>query len=263
MKDARTKLNICRFLSSTLLLVAPAISSAHFLELVPRQAVVSEQAHQSVNLDIQFTHPMAAGPRMDMGKPVRFGVMTRGEQTDLLESVITEKDDEGKRHYSSSYTVKQPGDHTFFIEPEPYWEPSEEVMIIHYTKVIVSAFGGDGTWDQLLGMPVEIEPMTQPYGLWTGNIFKGVVLKDGEPVSGATVEVEWKNDGSVSIPSDEFVTQTIKADQQGVFTYAMPREGWWGFAALLTADEPMNNPDGESVEVEEGGLIWVYVQDME
>lgn len=256
------KTNLWGLLSSALLFTIPAISSAHFLELVPEVAVVSKQANQSVNLNIQFTHPMASGPRMNMSMPVRFGVMIRGKQEDLLGSLTT-KEDEGNRHYSSTYSVQQPGDHIFFIEPEPYWEPSEEAMIIHYTKVIVSAYGGDGTWDQLVGMPVEIKPMTQPYGLWSGNLFRGVVLKNGEPVPGATVEVEWRNDGSVTIPSDEFITQTIKADQQGVFSYAMPREGWWGFAALVTADQPMKNSGGETVDVEEGGLIWVYVHDME
>ena len=28
------------------------------------------------------------------------------------------------------------------------------------------------------------------------------------------------------------VTQTIKADPNGIFTYAAPKAGWWGFAAL-------------------------------
>ena len=104
------------------LFIVPAISSAHFLELIPQHAVVSEQTDRSINLDIQFTHPMASGPRMDMGMPVRFGVMTRGEKEDLLSS-LTKEEDDGKRHYSSSYSIQQPGDHVFFIEPEPYWEP--------------------------------------------------------------------------------------------------------------------------------------------
>lgn len=262
MSASFQKTRMSGLLAGAWLFIMPAISSAHFLELIPQHAVVSEQTGRSVNLDIQFTHPMASGPRMDMGMPVRFGVMTRGEQQDLLGSLIIHEED-GKRHYSVSHSAAGPGDHVFFIEPEPYWEPSEEVMIVHYTKVIVNAYGGSSAWDQLVGMPVEIEPMTQPYGLWSGNLFRGVVLKDGEPVPGATVEVEWRNDGSVAIPSDVFVTQTIKADQQGVFSYAMPREGWWGFAALLTADKPMKNPGGETVDVEAGGLIWVYVQDME
>ena len=33
-------------------------------------------------------------------------------------------------------------------------------------------------------------------------------------------------------PAGAFVTQLIKADGEGVFAYAMPRAGWWGFAAI-------------------------------
>ena len=47
-----------------------------------------------------------------------------------------------------------------------------------------------------------------------------------------------------------------------MFAYAMPRAGWWAFAALVDGDEPMKNPDGEEVPVELGGLIWVKTVDM-
>jgi cobalt/nickel transport protein len=55
----------------------------------------------------------------------------------------------------------------------------------------------------------------------------------------------------------------IKADAGGVFSYAMPRAGWWGFAALVDGDRKMANPDGEMVDVELGGLMWVKTVDME
>ena len=42
----------------------------------------------------------------------------------------------------------------------------------------------------------------------------------------------------------------------------MPRAGWWGFAALVEGDTPMKAPDGKSVPVEEGALIWVKATDM-
>jgi cobalt/nickel transport protein len=77
------------------------------------------------------------------------------------------------------------------------------------------------------------------------------------------VEVEWRNDGSVEAPADPFVTQIVRTDSNGVFTYVMPRAGWWGFAALLAGDETMANPDGEEVEVETGALLWVKTVDME
>jgi cobalt/nickel transport protein len=55
----------------------------------------------------------------------------------------------------------------------------------------------------------------------------------------------------------------IKADSRGVFSYTMPKAGWWGFAALVDGDEKMPNPDGEPVDVELGGVIWVKTVDME
>ena len=135
-------------------------------------------------------------------------------------------------------------------------------MIIHYTKVVVDAFGAGEGWDADVGLPVEIAPLVRPYGLWTGNLFRGVVEKRGEPVPYAKVEVEWRNDGSLTPPSDPFITQVIKADANGVFSYAMPRAGWWGFAALLQGDIPMKNPDGREVPAEAGALIWVHARDM-
>jgi cobalt/nickel transport protein len=52
------------------------------------------------------------------------------------------------------------------------------------------------------------------------------------------------------------ITQTIKADQNGVFTYAAPAAGWWGFAALSQADFKLDHA-GEKKDVEIGAVIWV------
>jgi cobalt/nickel transport protein len=78
----------------------------------------------------------------------------------------------------------------------------------------------------------------------------------------AEIEVEWMNDGSVQPPADAFVTQVIRADAAGTFAYAMPRAGWWGFAALVDGDKPMRSPAGKDVPVELGGLMWVRATDM-
>jgi uncharacterized GH25 family protein len=63
------------------------------------------------------------------------------------------------------------------------------------------------------------------------------------------------------IPSDYMVTQTIKADGNGVFTYGAPRAGWWGFAALNTSDTKMKQA-GEDKDVELGAVLWVEFLDM-
>jgi cobalt/nickel transport protein len=239
----------------------PLGARAHFQELIPSTDIVTSETGSRVELALTFTHPMERGPVMDMGEPVRFGVVGPQGAEDLKGALAAVERD-GKRAYRAEYRVRRPGDHVFFVEPAPYWEPAEGVMIVHYTKVVVDAFGGGEGWDAELGLPVEIAPLSRPYGLWTGNLFRGIVKRAGKPVPFATVEVEWRNDGSVTPPADPFVTQVVKADGNGVFAYAMPRAGWWGFAALLEGDARMRSPEGSEVPVELGALIWVHTRDM-
>jgi cobalt/nickel transport protein len=244
-------------------LMPAAVSEAHFQVLRPSDEIISPEDPKTVRLDAIFTHPMENGPVMEMGRPRRFGVLAAGKQHDLLETLQSKKVD-GKTAYETTYRVRRPADYVFYIEPAPYWEPAEQKMIVHYTKVIVDGFGAEEGWDEMVGLPVEIEPLVRPYGLWTGNVFRGVVRRDGKPVPFAEIEVEYLNeDEEVKPPSSPFVTQVIKADADGEFCYAMPRAGWWGFAALVEGTEKMKNPEGKEVDVELGGLIWVRTQDME
>lgn len=103
--------------------------------------------------------------------------------------------------------------------------------------------------------------MSKPYGLYAGNVFQGVVRRDGEPVPHAEVEVEFYNqDKTARAPSDYMITQTVKADEKGIFTYAVPRSGWWGFSALTPADYTISR-EGEEKEVELGAVLWVNFHD--
>jgi cobalt/nickel transport protein len=242
--------------------IVATVALAHFQVLLPSMDIVTESGPREIGLNILFTHPMEQGPVMQMGRPRRFGVLFGGEKHDLL-AALKPRALDGKAAYTASYAIKAPGDYVFYLEPAPYWEPAEEKMIVHYTKVVVDAMSAEEGWDALVGLPVEIEPLVRPYGLWTGNSFRGIVRKDGKPVPFAAVEVEyWNEGGKVKPPADPFVTQVVKADANGVFCYTMPRAGWWGFAALVDGDEKMKSPDGKLVDVELGGLMWVNVIDM-
>ena len=253
---------LCPLAAALVLLALPASLQGHFQVLIPSRDVFSAADGRTVDLGILFTHPMENGPVMEMGVPKQFGVLAGGEKLDHLDQ-LHPKTIDGKAAYSCQARLRRPGDHVFYLEPAPYWEPGEKKMIIHYTKVVVDFLGAETGWDALVGLPVEIEPLVRPYGLWTGNAFRGIVRHDGQPVPFATVEVEYLNaDENVAIPNDAFVTQTIKADAQGVFSYSIPRAGWWGFAALVDGPQPMAAPTGEKVDVELGGLIWVQTVDM-
>lgn len=251
---------LCVIMTAWLAGSAPAL--AHFQLLKPSTDVVTEATGGLLQLDLIFTHPMAGGPVMPMARPVRFGVQQGKTVEDLLPQLVPQ-DAGGVAAWRAAYEIKEPDDYIFFVEPAPYWEPAEQTMIVHYAKVVVDGFGAGTGWDELVGLPVEIQPLVRPYGLWTGNLFRGVVLEAGQPVPFAEIEVEWLNDGSVTPPAEVFVTQVIKADAAGAFAYAMPRAGWWGFAALLEADQPAKSPDGADVPLEQGALMWVRAVDME
>jgi cobalt/nickel transport protein len=148
------------------------------------------------------------------------------------------------------------------MEPHPYWEPAEDISIIHYTKTVIAAFGEDQGWDKPVGIETEIVPLTRPFGNYAGDSFRGQVLLKGKPVPDAEVEVELYNkDGKFVAPSDYHVTQVVKADENGVFSFTCPQPGWWGFAALNEADFKIKDPDGNDKNVEIGAVLWIHLDE--
>lgn len=254
---------LCFGVGAALVVAAAGLTArAHFQVLIPSDDVLTADQARTVDLTLLFTHPMEQGPVMEMGRPVQFGVLAGGKKTDLLGQLVPKKLD-GKTAFDCRARLGRPGDHVFYVEPAPYYEPAEKKMIVHYTKVVVNYQGAQEGWDAMVGFPVEIEPLVRPYGLWTGNAFRGVVRRGAKPVPFALIEVEYYNEGGrVKTPNDAFVTQTIKADAAGTFSYTMPKAGWWGFAALVDGDEKMKGPEGGMVDVELGGLMWVKTLDM-
>jgi len=228
---------------------------AHYGMLIPSDSMVMQEDNRTINLKLSFSHPFE-GEGMELVKPIVFGVMANGEKADLLKTLIKTKVMEHTA-WETSYTIKRPGVYMFYMEPKPYWEPAEDCYIVHYTKTVVTAFGDDEGWDHEIGLKTEIVPLSKPYGLYTGNVFQGIVKMDGKPVPFGEVEVEYYNkERKAQAPTDYMVTQTIKADANGVFTYSAPKAGWWGFAALNTSDKKIKGKD-----VEIGAVLWVKFHD--
>jgi cobalt/nickel transport protein len=246
----------------TLMFVCVSPAFAHFQMVIPSTDIVSAEDSKSISINLMFIHPME-GHAMDMAKPAKFGVLVGGRKSDLLET-LAPMQFKGHPAFKTTYEIKRPGDCVFWVEPAPYWESAEGLMIVHYSKVVVNAMGLEEGWDAEIGLPTEIIPLARPYGLWAGNEFRGIVKKNGAPVPYAEIEVEYFNeDGKIKPPADPFITQVIKTDGNGVFSYAMPKAGWWGFAALSEADQKMKNPEGKEVGVEIGAVMWVHTRDME
>lgn len=260
-----------RFLTHlALFLFIPTVASAHFGAIIPADDVVTSVENRTLDLEVKFIHPME-GHIMEMTAPKRFAVLHNGRITDLKSSLVEKKGattegEEPHTFWTSEFNIRRPGDYTFFVEPVPYWEAAEDLFIVHYSKVCVNALGLEQGWDEPVGLETEILPLTRPYGLWTGNLFSGQVLLKGKPHPFAEIEVEYLNgsaaDGKpVPIPDGPLVTQVIKADSNGVFHYAMPKSGWWGFSALSEADWTLSREKIEK-KVEIGAVYWIRTVDM-
>ncbi|RZB35018.1 MAG: cobalt/nickel transport protein [Desulfobacteraceae bacterium Eth-SRB1] len=240
------------------ILAGPA--SAHFGMLIPSDSMVMQEDNKTVAVTLSFSHPFE-GEGMELVKPEAFVVIANGKKNNLLGN-LTKVQIMGHAAWKADYRIKRPGIYMFYMEPKPYWEPAEDCFIVHYTKTVVTAFGDDEGWDGEIGLKTEIVPLSKPFGLYAGNVFQGIVKLDGKAVPYAEVEVEYYNkDGKLKAPTDYMVTQTIKADQNGVFTYAAPKAGWWGFAALNTSDKKIKH-NGEDKDIEIGAVIWVEFHDM-
>lgn len=232
---------------------------AHFGMIIPSDSMIMQGENKKVQFSLSFSHPFE-GQGLELLRPKVFSMQANGMKQDLLAG-LKETRVMGHTAWSYQYQIKRPGVYVFYMEPQPYWEPAEDLFIIHYTKTVVAAFGDDEGWDQEVGLRTEIVPLSKPFGLYTGNVFQGIVKLNRVPVPFAKVEIEHYNkDDKFKAPTAYMITQTIKADINGIFTYAVPESGWWGFAALNQADFTIEH-EGEKKNVEIGAVIWVQFHD--
>jgi cobalt/nickel transport protein len=254
---------------TVLALAVPA--SAHFQMIYTPESALEKA--ETINLKLVFTHPFEAGHTMDMGKPEQFFVVRKGRKKDLLDTLKpinwTSLTNSGAA-YETSYKLRGMGDNVFCLVPSPYYEAEEDVYIQQISKMVVNTAGYPTDWDAEVGLPAEIVPLDKPYGLWTGNVFRGIVKSDGKPVPYAEIEVEYMNHqpltafnafakkAAVEAPQDAFVTLTMKANVNGEFAFGIPRDGWWGFCALGVG--PASEYKGK--ELSQDAVIWVQARDM-
>jgi cobalt/nickel transport protein len=238
------------------------VSQAHFGTILPDKSMIMQGDKPELEVTLAFTHPFEQ-KGMDLVKPKQFGVQSGKNKTDLL-NTLQETQVLGKQAWKGVYTVKKPGIYAFYFDPQPYWEPAEEKYIIHQTKTYVAALGDEEEWDQEVGLKAEIIPLTRPFGIYAGNVFRGVVKFDGEPVPDGEVEVEYWNPGmKVTAPNEYFTTLKVKTDKNGVFAFAPPKAGWWGFSAINEEKEAIRGPDGKKKKAEYGAVLWVQFTDMQ
>lgn len=253
------------------LLVVATPASAHFQLLYTPS--LNHASPVTLPFKLVFTHPAGNGAVMDMEQPEQFFVLFQDEKTDLLDTLkpITWNGahNQGKA-FEAQVPVRRNGDYIFALVPAPYHEEGEG-YIQQFTKTIVNRGGVPSGWEEPLGLTAEIVPLVKPYALYKGMLFSGQVLYEGKPVAGAEIEVEFMNHpvimeqnslrpmGVLRFPSPAFETFITHADDHGIFHFALPHEGFWGFAAVDLSPEDLKHK-GEHLNQE--AVIWVQAHEL-
>jgi len=233
---------------------------AHFLTLFPEQQVIDVGDNKALHFPVYFTHPMSMGPTMDIVRPEAVGYVLNNKKTDLTTKLTQEKYG-NSTGWALSFPLRRPGTYTFYANQKPYIDETENVAISQFVKVVVDAFAAGGDWQPQLNTPVEIMPLTRPYALWTNSVFTGRVLVNNEPAADVGVEVEYYNKQGMQVPSDAYLTQQVVTNSLGEFSIVLPKQGWWGMAALVEDEQPITI-DGKEYPHERAGVMWLQVQDI-
>ncbi len=266
-------------LAGLLTLFACSPVFAHFQMLYTPQSALERGGE--MNLKLVFTHPFDGDHVMDMEPVQEFYVLQqRGDEgeaskTDLMEYLTeitwTAQEDSGKAYEANlpARVVRSMGDYVFVLVPGPYYEKADEEYIQQFTKMIVNVGGIPGNWHEPVGLPAEIVPLDKPYANWTGGIFRGVVMSNGEPVPHAELEIEYLNhmpdmeknafegDAKIEAPHPAFETMGIRANDRGEFAIGLPKAGWWGIAAPDVVELEHNGK-----EMVQEAVLWVQVTDI-
>ena len=246
------------WLFAVLLMGLRGHAMAHFAMIIPSDSMIEEGEPREVKVTLSFSHPFK-GEGMELERPFQFGVvMARWKKS--LRFLLEKTSVMGHTGWMVEYRLARSGVYTFYMEQKPYFDPIEDRYFVHHAKTVVAASGDDKGWDQPLGLKTEIVPLTRPFGLYAGNVFQGIVMLEGKPVPFAQVDVSYYNEkGKAVAPAGYMITQVMKADSNGVFTYAVPRSGWWGFAARNTSEKMQYQ--GVQKDVELGAILWVEFHD--
>ena len=257
-------------------LLAPTIE-AHMLLPYTNDTYLDKP--NDIEMRFVFIHPVIGGQPLDMGGIQEFYALQKCADLEVKKidfkyklKQIEWKNPDGKSNkaFAASLTKKDLqnlGDYVFCIVPGYYYDEGANAYLQQITKLIMNVGGIRGNFNEPCGLPCEIVPLCKPYDLWEGNVFNGRVLSEGKPVPNAEIEVAYLNHqvnlskntlqrrSRIDYPHRGLRTQTIYADDHGYFSFGLPEDGWWGFAALNVGPKTQHN----GKDLSQDAVIWVQV----
>lgn len=252
-----------RILVSIILLSAVSASTwAHFPILLHDSPWA--KANQPVNFFFVYGHPYER-EWVNTGSVSRImAISPTGAQQDISSSstkeTVTIRGEEIQR-LAWQFKPTEQGDYLIAVDSKPYVSRSNTAYQ-DFIKIILHTERQDG-WRQRTGQPIEIVPLTRPYGFEAGSLFTGRVMLGDQPVADAEVEVEQyltEEPDLDSLPPDPFITRVVVTDPNGVFHITLPQAGWWVVACAVDG-VGRHTQDGKSYPLNGVAAMYIYVDE--
>ncbi len=159
------------------------------------------------------------------------------------------------------------GDYIIVVKHSPHWKK----QLGHYKQKLTKSFinyGGLITdWPKrVLENEPEIIPLSPPYGIYPGTLFRAEVVNDeGKRIPHAEILIEYLNysmgstalDTRTSLLVNAHLGNTsIFADSNGTFSFIPPKKGVWTFT-LVDGDDN-KTIDGEQLSYDSSISIMVH-----
>ncbi len=247
-------------------LVLPA--QAYFLVVVqengPGYASVGEEVKW-----LLFRGEPFQGIVRDLLPPKAFMVLPNGKSEPVALSIANIKDyatGKERRGYRPHYTPTQKGDYYLCLVSTPAFVQEIGEVWQEFTKIALHV-NTETAWQRPVGLKAEIVPLSRPYGLESGALFRGCVLFQGKPVKDALIQATLYH--GIFIPSEDLPSNpkgqidfarmypSVRTDANGLFALTLNQPGWWLISARLP--QGYSTLGGQKFPFIIRASLWLYV----
>lgn len=165
----------------------------------------------------------------------------------------------GAADWSLSFTPKLEGDHVVAIQGQPYERGIS--LVQDFVKVIVHVEGSERGWEKPSRQRLEVTPLSRPYGVRVGAVWRAQVLSQGQPVAGAVVTVEpWIEGGGPADAPSWRRHRLERTGQGGEVSVTFDRPGWWMLSAEHAPGRQVQRGGSRLQEILRA-VLWVKVDE--
>ena len=222
------------------------------------------QVNQAIQVWFAVGHPFEQEYE-DAQRPEKLvAVIGMGGKVDLTAKLTEWKKTVGDQSVAAwqvNYTPDAAGDVILALDTAPDISKSGKNLFQEYLKTYIHVEREIG-WDRRTGQPLEIVPLTRPYGLQEGFVFTGRLMKGEEPVPDVKVYVEQKLSTppkAEDLPPEPLITAVVKTDERGYFSHTLPNAGWYILGAFVDQLGTITR-DGKTYTHDGFAGIWVHVE---